>query len=89
MLSTSVLVLNRLYQPVHVTSVRRALILLYRGAAKAVDENYQTFTFETWAELSAAVNEDAIGTIKTQGLQHPIFTQSNSNVLNVKAISGF
>ena len=62
MLSTSVLVLNRLYQPVHVTSVRRALILLYRGAAKAVDEHYQTFDFESWAELSAAVHEESIGT---------------------------
>lgn len=62
MLSTSVLVLNRLYQPVHVTSVRRALILLYRGAAKAVDEQYQTFDFESWAEMSAALHEECIGT---------------------------
>ena len=62
MLSTNVLVLNRLYQPVHVTSVRRALILLYRGAARAVDEQYQTFDFESWAELSAAVHEESLGT---------------------------
>src|SRR5438093_457188 len=64
MLSTSVLVLNRLYQPVHVTSVRRALILLYRGAAKAVDEQYQTFDFESWADLAAAVHEESIGTTR-------------------------
>src|SRR4029077_4782976 len=64
MLSTRVLVLNRLYQPVHVTSVRRALILLYRGAAKAVDEQYQTFDFESWAELSAAVHEESLGTAR-------------------------
>ena len=62
MLSSSVLVLNRNYQPVHVTSVRRAIILLYRGAARAVDEQYQTFDFESWAQLSAAVHEDSIGT---------------------------
>jgi 5-methylcytosine-specific restriction endonuclease McrA len=61
-LSSSVLVLNRLYQPVHVTSVRRALILLYRGVAKAVDEQYQTFDFDSWAELSAALHEEAIRT---------------------------
>jgi len=61
-LSSSVLVLNRNYQPVHVTSVRRAIILLYRGAARAVDEQYQTFDFESWAQLSAAVHEDSIGT---------------------------
>ena len=64
MLSTSVLVLNRLYQPVHVTSVRRALILLYRGACRAVDEQYQTFDFESWAELAAAVHEESIGTTR-------------------------
>jgi 5-methylcytosine-specific restriction endonuclease McrA len=61
-LGTNVLVLNRLYQPVHVTSVRRALILLYRGAARAVDEQYRTFDFDSWAELSAALNEEAIRT---------------------------
>jgi len=64
LLSTSVLVLNRLYQPVHVTSVRRAIILLYRGAARAVDEQYQTFDFESWAELAAAVHEESIGTTR-------------------------
>ncbi len=62
MLSSSVLVLNRNYQPIHVTSVRRAIILLYRGAARAVDEQYQTFDFESWAQLSAALNEESIGT---------------------------
>ncbi|HWE26163.1 MAG TPA: HNH endonuclease, partial [Myxococcales bacterium] len=62
MLSTSVLVLNRLYQPVHVTSVRRAIILLYRGAAKAVDEQYQTFDFESWADLAVAIHHESIGT---------------------------
>ena len=62
MLTSNVLVLNRLYQPVHVTSVRRALILLYRGAAKAVDEQYQTFDFDSWASLSAAMHEEAIRT---------------------------
>ena len=62
MLTSNVLVLNRLYQPVHVTNVRRALILLYRGAAKAVDERYQTFDFDSWASLSAALNEEAIRT---------------------------
>jgi 5-methylcytosine-specific restriction endonuclease McrA len=47
---------------VHVTSVRRAIILLYRGAAKAVDEQYQTFDFESWAELAVAIHHESIGT---------------------------
>jgi 5-methylcytosine-specific restriction endonuclease McrA len=61
-LSSNVLVLNRLYQPIHVTSVRRALGLLYRGVARAVDEQYQTFDFQSWSELSAHRQEEAIQT---------------------------
>ena len=38
MLDAPVLVLNRSYLPIHVTSVKRAFTLLYRGLAKAVDE---------------------------------------------------
>ena len=48
------LVLNRSYLPIHVTTVRRALSLLYRGVAKAVDRDYRTFDFRDWSELSTA-----------------------------------
>jgi len=60
MLESGVLVLNRVYQPVHVTSVRRALCLLYQGVAKAIDEQFQLFDFESWSELAAAANEDPV-----------------------------
>jgi len=60
-LNTKVLVLNRSYLPVHVTSVRRALTLLYQDVARAVDEQYRTFDFATWADLAA--NEDSIGLV--------------------------
>jgi 5-methylcytosine-specific restriction endonuclease McrA len=62
MLDTSVLVLNRVYQPVHVTSVRRAISLLYQGVARALDEQFQLFDFESWAALAAAAHQDAIQT---------------------------
>ena len=62
MLDTGVLVLNRVYQPVHITSVRRAFGLLYQGVAKAIDEEFKLFDFESWAALSAATH-DAIGTV--------------------------
>lgn len=45
------LVLNRSYLPIHVTSARRAFSLMYRGVAKAVDEEYRTFAFEEWHGL--------------------------------------
>jgi len=62
MLDTAVLVLNRVYQPVHVTSVRRAISLLYQGVARALDEQFQLFDFPSWAALVAAANDDAIQT---------------------------
>ena len=62
MLNTSVLVLNRLYQPVHVTSVKRAFSLLYQGIAKAIDDQYKLYEFSDWAELSAA-EHDSVATV--------------------------
>ena len=64
MLNTSVLVLNRSYLPVHVTSVRRAFSLLYQGAARAVDEEFQTFDFDGWHQLSDLKEGENIGTIR-------------------------
>ncbi|HSB20311.1 MAG TPA: HNH endonuclease [Anaeromyxobacteraceae bacterium] len=63
MLDTGVLVLNRVYQPVHITSVRRAFAMLYQGAARAIDAQFQTFDFDSWSALSAASHEDAIGAV--------------------------
>jgi len=60
-LDTSVLVLNRSFQPIHVTSLRRAFALLYQGVAQAIDEQYRLFDFESWTALSAELQE-SIGT---------------------------
>lgn len=63
MLNSAVLVLNRNYQPVHVTSVKRALSLLYLGVAKAIDAQYRLYEFADWAALSASAPHDSINTI--------------------------
>jgi len=63
LLNSSVLVLNRHYQPVHVTSARRAFTLLYLGAARVIEPDYKTFDFESWAALSAAADDDVMRTI--------------------------
>ena len=55
-LSSSVLVLNRCYLAVHVISVRRAFILLYRDCAEVIHiegGQYNNFDFPTWCEVSA------------------------------------
>ncbi|PTL85450.1 HNH endonuclease [Vitiosangium sp. GDMCC 1.1324] len=63
MLNSAVLVLNRNYQPVHVTSVKRALSLLYLGVAKAIDAQYRLYEFDDWAALSATAPHDSVSTI--------------------------
>ena len=63
MLDGGVLVLNRVYRPVHVTSVRRAFTLVYHGAARVLDEQFRLFDFESWAALGAAEGRDFIGTV--------------------------
>lgn len=62
MLHSNVLVLNRSYMPIHVTSARRAFSLFYQDVAQAVDAEYQTFDFDAWRRLRPKQGDDAIGT---------------------------
>src|SRR5580692_8899743 len=55
-LDASVLVLNKTFVAVHIISVRRAFCLLCKDLAEVVsldDGQFNTYDFETWAELSA------------------------------------
>lgn len=65
MLNSSVLVLNRSYLPVHVTSARRAFSLLYREVARAVNEEYQTFDFLSWRRHSVRYGVNGSGAVGT------------------------
>jgi len=56
-LDTSVLVLNRYFVPLRITTVRRALTLLYVGVAKAVTPDHGMFDFSGWARLGTALLE--------------------------------
>ncbi len=54
-LSSSVLVLNRLYMAVHVVSVRRAVGLLFRELAEVIhveQGQYANYDFASWREIS-------------------------------------
>lgn len=70
-LDSSVLVLNRHYQPVNVTSVRRAFTLLYQGAAQAIDREFKIFDFQSWAALSAEVNDDDVVRTVSRAIRAP------------------
>jgi len=67
-LCDQVLVLNRLWQAVHVCSVRRALTLLFEGDAQVVfgagDGDFRTLNFQQWRDLSAA-DPDADSSVGT------------------------
>ena len=62
MLNSTVLVLNRSYLPIHVTSARRAFALIYRDAARVVNEDYETFDFDGWRRRRVSAGGPAVGT---------------------------
>lgn len=61
-LNINVLVLNRLWQPIHTCSVRRAVKLLCLGHAQVVEAEgemkYQTHDFGSWLKASAQTLAD-------------------------------
>ena len=61
--NTNVLVLNRSFIPLHLTTVRRAFSLLYQDLARAVDEEFRTFDFKSWSELSVAAHSETSGLV--------------------------
>jgi 5-methylcytosine-specific restriction endonuclease McrA len=59
------LVLNRNWQPVHVTSVLRALVMVWNGVARVVDPDaFCLYVWEEWAELEAPPGAPAIRTAR-------------------------
>jgi 5-methylcytosine-specific restriction endonuclease McrA len=51
-LSRPTLVLNRSWHPIHVTTVVRALVMVWNASAKVVDpEDYRLYTWEEWMTL--------------------------------------
>ena len=61
-LDARVLVLNRGFQAVAVTRAARAFGLLCSGAARALDKEFRSFDFSSWAELGADLDDDVIHT---------------------------
>lgn len=55
-----VLVLNKYYDPVQLTTTRRAFILLYGGAAQAIDESGEAYDFDLWRTLPVRECDDAL-----------------------------
>jgi hypothetical protein len=62
LLNAPVLVLNRYYQAVRITTVRRALMMMYVGAARALGPEYETYDFRAWSATTNGSNAGLIGT---------------------------
>ena len=63
MTNAAVLVLNRHYQPIHVTNAKRAFTLLYLGVARVIDQQFRTFDFDSWAQLSDELGDNGASRI--------------------------
>ena len=62
MLDGHVLVLNRVFQAVQITSVRRAFTLLYKGQVRTVDSEYRTYDFVNWADIPVQPTDNYVRT---------------------------
>ncbi|WP_394824339.1 HNH endonuclease [Pendulispora albinea] len=59
-LTIPVLVLNRHFEAVQLTTARRAFVLLYGDAAHALDDDGETHAFDTWRMLPVRAQDDAV-----------------------------
>src|SRR4030095_6952023 len=59
---TGVLVLNRLFQAIQITSVRRAFCLLYKGEVRAVSPDYTTYDWEDWKDIQPQGDDEFLAT---------------------------
>jgi len=62
MVDSGVLVLNRLFQAIQITTVRRAFCLLYKGEVRAVDPDYTTYAWEDWKDIPPQPDEEFLAT---------------------------
>lgn len=62
MISGTVLVLNKLFQPVHITTVRRAFCLLAKSYVRVVAEDIRTYDFAEWLDEEPDEGEEYVAT---------------------------
>lgn len=64
MLDDTALVLNRSWVPIGTTSVRDAIVMLYRESARVIlPEDYSVHDFDSWASLRVTKEEPCIRTV--------------------------
>lgn len=66
---SEVLVLNKNFYAIQITSWRRAIGLVYLERADVVDEGYRIYNFSDWCELSKLITNSPSGYITTPTLK--------------------
>lgn len=56
------LILNRFFQAIQVTTVKRAMSLLYSGRVRAVAADYTTYDFDNWCDIPAQPEDELVHT---------------------------
>lgn len=62
MVDGSVLVLNRLYQAIQITSIRKAFTLLYKGQVVVVEQDFRTYDWNDWCDIPPGAGDETIVT---------------------------
>lgn len=70
-LALPVLVVNKLFQPIRITSARRAIRLLYTGSASALTEDGDLLDFRSWLALPVREGRDDVLPIVNGALRVP------------------
>src|SRR5215470_16285476 len=60
MLDSQVLVLNRVFQAVQVTTLRKAFSLFYKGHVRAVLPDYSTWEWENWCDVPVQPQDEVV-----------------------------
>lgn len=64
-LTRPTLMLNRSWQPIHVATVARALVMLWNGTARVVDpDDYQLYSWSDWSRLTPREDDLCIKTVR-------------------------
>jgi 5-methylcytosine-specific restriction endonuclease McrA len=88
MLNRPALVLNRNWQPVNVSTVARALVLLWNDAARVVDPaDYQLYDWEHWAKLRPRDDEQFIQAVRFRLRVPEVITLSHYDRLPSVAVA--
>ncbi len=87
-LQKPVLVLNKSWQPVHVATVARALVLVWKDAARIVDaSDYQTFSWDDWSKLRPRQGDPSMSGVNYRYRLPEVITLTGFDRLPMRAVT--